>query len=136
MGDSIPKRGTWAWISTSKLFPSVLDWTLAAWNHLASPAGKESILKGWFTCVKAHCDVWDAERRQEAVQAAAKGELRRTISYRMRTSPKSTERTFGNQTTMIPTKKMMNWTSRSQFLLESAKASEQSAIDSEKSALT
>jgi hypothetical protein len=34
------------------------------------------ILRGWFTCVKAHLDVWDTERRKEAVLAAAKGELK------------------------------------------------------------
>lgn len=63
-------------LGVGELRQHVLEWTLAAWNHLASPAGKESLLKGWFTCVRAHFDVWDAEQRKKAVQAAAKGELK------------------------------------------------------------
>ena len=54
----------------------VLAWTLAAWSYLASPAGKEMILKGWFKCVHAHFDVLDADQRKKAVTAAVKGELK------------------------------------------------------------
>ena len=54
----------------------VLAWTLDAWNYLASPAGKEMILKGWFKCVHAHFSVLDAEHRKKAVMAAVKGDLK------------------------------------------------------------
>jgi hypothetical protein len=59
-----------------RLSAAVLAWTLAAWNYLASPAGKEMILKGWFKCVHAHFDVLDADQRKKAVTTAVKGELK------------------------------------------------------------
>jgi hypothetical protein len=55
---------------------------------------------------------------------------RRMTSSRTKMNPKNKVKTFGNRTTMIPTKKMMNWTSPSQFRQENARASEQRLTDS------
>jgi hypothetical protein len=63
-------------LGMKELRPLVLEWTLYAWNHLASPVGKEIVLKGWWICVHAHFHVLDQEERKKAVEAAAKGQLK------------------------------------------------------------
>jgi hypothetical protein len=68
--------GLRAHLGIKELRPLALEWALAAWNYLAGPAGKELILTGWFQCVRAHCNVMDAEQRKRAVECAAKGELK------------------------------------------------------------
>lgn len=54
----------------------VLEWTLAAWNYLASPSSREMILNGWFKCVHAHYGVLNTEHRKKAAESAARGELK------------------------------------------------------------
>jgi hypothetical protein len=68
--------GLRAYLGLKELRPLLLEWALHAWNHLASPAGKEMILKGWFQCVHGHYNVLDPESRKKAVEAAAKGEIK------------------------------------------------------------
>ena len=68
--------GLRASLGIKELRPLVLEWVLHAWNHLASPAGKEMILKGWFQCVHGHLNVLDLDSRKKAVESASKGEIK------------------------------------------------------------
>lgn len=59
-----------------ELRPLVLQWTLAAWQHLSSTKGKLITLHGWQRCVKEYCDVDNETERKIALTASTKGELK------------------------------------------------------------